>query len=760
MKKNGKRILAILVALAAVLQLTACGGKNTKSESNGAVQKEFVYVPEYRKLEGVDWVESICTNGKGMYFSSTTWDENTGESLTKISYLDGETGEITEIPADVSVEGEDSSASIQQMAVLSDGSLATLQNIWQVTNPETYDGKQLLLLRILSASDGSVLAEADITAEFGENSYVQYMTVDKSDNIYFTDGENGIHVFDKTGKKAFEIALSADSWIQALGTSKEGQVVYYIWDPVEQSYTLNVIEPSSRSVSKTCKKNVPESWGNSCITAGMEEGILLSGSNGLVAYDLDSETATPVLDWLDSDINRDSVYFFSALADGRILVMLNDYTSDNSSTEIAFLTKTPSSEIKQKEILTLGVLYASQDTNKAVINFNKSSEDYRIQVIDYGTASSEEEYMDSLNRFNNDLSSGKGPDIFDLNGVNMKMLAQKGVIEDLNPYLDSDAELKREDYFTSVLNAYSIDGKLYSIPDSVYVTTIVGKTADVGPEPGWTLDDLIALVESKPEGTEVFDYATREYIMQMCLMFSMDEFVNWETGECKLNGEDFVKVLEFANRFESQDKYEYDAEGPSTPAKIQNGTLLLMTTGFSSVQDYQAQKTIFGEPITMIGFPTPSGTGNTLSGQNCYAINAKSKNKEAAWQFVRSFITPEHYEESDIWGFPSLISAYEKANEEYMTAEYYEDENGNQVEQSKGSWGWDDFEVEFFAATQEEVDAVTALINCCDRSYSYDTQLFDIINEEAAPFFEGQKNAQEVADIIQSRVKMYVSENR
>ena len=35
----------------------------------------------------------------------------------------------------------------------------------------------------------------------------------------------------------------------------------------------------------------------------------------------------------------------------------------------------------------------------------------------------------------------------------------------------------------------------------------------------------------------------------------------------------------------------------------------------------------------------------------------------------------------------------------------------------------------------------------------------DIISEEAGAFYEDQKSAQEVADVIQSRVSLYLSEN-
>ena len=43
---------------------------------------------------------------------------------------------------------------------------------------------------------------------------------------------------------------------------------------------------------------------------------------------------------------------------------------------------------------------------------------------------------------------------------------------------------------------------------------------------------------------------------------------------------------------------------------------------------------------------------------------------------------------------------------------------------------------------------------------SVDSKISGIIDEEAGAFFAGQKNAEETADIIQSRVKVYISETK
>ena len=41
-----------------------------------------------------------------------------------------------------------------------------------------------------------------------------------------------------------------------------------------------------------------------------------------------------------------------------------------------------------------------------------------------------------------------------------------------------------------------------------------------------------------------------------------------------------------------------------------------------------------------------------------------------------------------------------------------------------------------------------------------DMTILQIIDEEAAAYFTGQKTAAEVAKVIQSRVRLYVDENR
>jgi hypothetical protein len=61
--------------------------------------------------------------------------------------------------------------------------------------------------------------------------------------------------------------------------------------------------------------------------------------------------------------------------------------------------------------------------------------------------------------------------------------------------------------------------------------------------------------------------------------------------------------------------------------------------------------------------------------------------------------------------------------------------------------------------TDEDVKNIQKLIDSADTLANADEEVFSLITEEAEAFFKGQKSAEEVAEVIQSRVSIYVKEN-
>ena len=89
---------------------------------------------------------------------------------------------------------------------------------------------------------------------------------------------------------------------------------------------------------------------------------------------------------------------------------------------------------------------------------------------------------------------------------------------------------------------------------------------------------------------------------------------------------------------------------------------------------------------------------------------------------------------------------------------YYEDENGNKVEYDE-TYYIGGVEIVLEPLTQADCDRVVEFLKSADHVYNYDRNIISILEEECSAYFEGQKSVKEVADIIQSRIHIYVNEN-
>ena len=77
------------------------------------------------------------------------------------------------------------------------------------------------------------------------------------------------------------------------------------------------------------------------------------------------------------------------------------------------------------------------------------------------------------------------------------------------------------------------------------------------------------------------------------------------------------------------------------------------------------------------------------------------------------------------------------------------------------TWSVGEFQVEIEPTTQAEVDQVKDLVyNTTAVSGAASSDITNIINEETEAYFSGQKTADEVAKIIQSRMQVYLSETK
>lgn len=566
-------------------------------------------------------------------------------------------------------------------------------------------------------------------------------------------GSEQLLFYSLKGELENEIALGDNSNAEII-ISKNEDIYLRVWN--ESGVLLKKVEKEKKSIGEAIE--LPFTGYQYTFFPGKDHDFLLSDSTGVYGYNLGEEQIVPILNYIDSDMNISSISYMRAMDDTTFFAYY--YNDETQEQVISKLTKVNPEDVVKKETITLGAWYLDLDVKKQVIQFNKTNETHRIKIIDYSIYNTQDDYSAGLTKLNTDIIAGTMPDILLLNpNMPVKSYMAKGLFTDFYALMDKDSTIKRSDFLENIFEATSYNGKLYQLIPNFSVNTVVGKTSDVGATLGFTLDDLKAMVAKKEDSVEIFAETTRANMLYYFLTVNNAQFINWETGKCSFDTKEFQDVLEFVNKMPAEIDFSSEDYWKNYDSKFRTGSALLKITSLSNFRDYNSlKKGEFGEDITLIGFPTSEKNGSAISYNLSFAISEKSNNKEGAWNFVRYFLSDE-YQATNTYNWPIKISQIEANAKESMKKPSYTDEFGKEVfyDQTYYIGGT---EIVLEELTQDEIDTVTNFIKSINKVMTDDTNLTKIINEEAESYFSGQKSVIEVSNIIQSRVQIYVNENR
>ncbi len=396
--------------------------------------------------------------------------------------------------------------------------------------------------------------------------------------------------------------------------------------------------------------------------------------------------------------------------------------------------------------VTLGTVYISDDLERCVAEYNRSQQDVQVIMKDYGD--DKKGYDSNVQDFKMDLIQGKAPDLMVVDGMGISELSDKNLFVDLNEYLQKDSELKKEDFVQEVLNAYDQNGKLYSLSPMFTIYTMVGKKSIWNESEGISIGEMKEILDFyEKDINAISGFSEEETVLIDLCTSSMDTLIDWKTGNCYFDSEYFREMLDFSK--------EYSWNEYSLLEGVKKGEILLSEAYISSVSDYQIYKEIYNEDLAFVGYPTENRTGTTIKflGDDL-AINQSSSYKDECWDFMKYYILNGC---QDI-GFPCVAKLFDEKMSQAMEAKVEIDEEGYAYELCSGSYYEGDYGFDVFEASQEDVKAVKDLISKVDMKREYHQEINNIIYEEAQAYYQDQKSIDEVVEIIQSRVSMYVKE--
>ena len=760
MKKNAKRLLLIAVML---FLLTACGNKEDPAAPE---PKEWVYVPEFITMEG-DYIDysGIALSKDNLLYLSMEWEEGLQCYTQHMGTYSLSQRKASTVP--LAWPEESSGMSLSKYVFGADGSLFVMAKAYPTGPPASGASPEIRIFLCKFDSRGECLFTRNITEDLqdtsGQQPYISLMKTDGSGRIYLL-GDACLWLYDQDGTFSGRISPdAAEVWMNELYHAGNDKMYLSMQTPGVEGRSFSLYEVDFEN------KKLAEVWtdfpGGNVFVSGIQNDLLMQDRVYAYTFDLAEKKAQELFRWMDCDINGNDVLYFGEMDDSTIVAVTEN---SNRQGEIALLTKTDPDEAAQKESLVLAVLTDAYNYEPAVVKFNRASSQYHITIREYRNLEdgSTNSLADALARLYADLASDNCPDLIELTGLDAQRLAAKGLCEDLRPFFEKSSLINTEDFVNEIVEAYTFDGTLASVPILFFLETVMGHSAQLGTEPGWTFDELTALAKAYP-GAELFDGATKSDILRYVLTYNYNAFIDWSAGTCSFDSPEFQSILQFAASF--PDQTVPDPDRPDTPARIQSGEVLLKNTFLYDFDSIQMDMAMYGEDAVCIGFPTTDGTPrHGLTTAYAYAIPSKSHNQEGAWSFIENVLAEEENARNQM-GFPSMKRRLEAMMADALQEEYvldengdpYLDENGNPIVTGTQTTSGNGWSYTYHTATKQEADTILSLLKGSCLASGYESrEIMGIISEEAEAFFAGQKSLSETISVIQSRMNLYVNENR
>ena len=804
MKKKSliKRGISLIVSTALLLgTLSGCslGKQNDSNLVNDAVSGSKDYVFRSEKLDIISDADysNIQMVGDKIYASTYT----DGENITISSFNpDGSDLKSVKIPeSDKESHGEltyDDEGNLYCILYYyyytdADGNIVDIHIDEEGMGDGSYDGEEVVIVDADGEAEGDVDPEAGeyyededdydyheeqylmkydaagneqfklmlSDGEDEENYFSLFAMVYDKDNGLILSSNRGIEKFNEDTQTFTTIVDTKDSSNEyyersiSLYKGYQGKIFASIWG--DNGLELRSFDPSTGKFGD--KSEEFSSYDDYSFFGGNGYDLYVSRIDGFYGYDLAKDKLTKILDYMDSDLTIS--YAISSVVAVSDTEFVGNLPDEEYNYSLYRLTKVPADQVKDREIITLAGNCIDYDVRQMVYKFNQDNDEYKIKVVDYDTLSNDEDWNAGLKQFNLDIVSGNTPDImFFCSNEPVDSYINKGLFLDLSGYMNSDPELKDMEFVDNVFNAFKTGDKLYQIVPSFYVNTVAAKTSNLRGKENLSLKECKEMIEQMGISyKDSFGMCDRETILYYALMASGNTYIDWENKKCNLDSEAFIELLEFAKEFPEEitdDMWmDYD-EGSYRENKALFSTAYF--NGFRSYKRYT--EGTFGDDVTLIGFPNEMNVNCSILAPNIrIAISSQTKHADKCWELVRNFYL-DSYQDTITYDFPIRKDKYDKLAEDSKERESWTDDDG--VVHYEDEYYWiGDTELVIPPMTQEDVDFMKRFIESLSLVMTPNEDVYNIITEEAKAYFEGQKTAGEVAEIIQSRVSIYVNEN-
>lgn len=384
--------------------------------------------------------------------------------------------------------------------------------------------------------------------------------------------------------------------------------------------------------------------------------------------------------------------------------------------------------------------------------YNENHSDVRIEIVNY--LENYPDPYDALDQIKIEISAGKGPDMIDFGGQYSPLDASCGMLVDLHFFMQNDESFDSQDFCYNVLEAFEVGDCLYVLVPSYTIDSFATVNGELAGLERADIYQLVNAYNTLDEESILFPGETKSAVFGMLCHGSLENFIDWGTGTCDFNSDSFKELLHFSNQFPLNLNITNDY---SAKEIFREGHALLYPVYIDNVYGATSVRMLYGEKPTYIGYPSDSGCGSMAEIAGiAIGISSTCQNKEEAWRFLRSLLDSE-FQDSIKRGLPVRVSSLEQKLEAAMSTEY--DANGEKVVKETIRFEGED-PVNIYEISAEDAETLKSIISKIEFNSSVDHKLYSILQEEVEYLFNDGRNVDDVAEIIQNRVSVYISENK
>ncbi|SDX89730.1 ABC transporter substrate-binding protein [Paenibacillus sp. CF384] len=356
---------------------------------------------------------------------------------------------------------------------------------------------------------------------------------------------------------------------------------------------------------------------------------------------------------------------------------------------------------------------------------------------------------------NTTMLAGKGPDLVELDVLPLDAYIRRGLLVELDELLKLDDSYRSEDYFANVLDHATTGGGLYGMP--LYFSLVgfigddeaIGKTGVQIDDSRWTWADFAEIAKQlQQKGTmQHVLISLPSVLLREMVAESYSTLVTDKNGKQSFDGELFAGLMQQVKAlFDDGLAFDLVKDGggrgseTSRHAKAYFNANTIGSFGNLLTNGLDAHPKLYTKP-----HQDGANAGGFFETYGMVGINAKSSHKKEAYEFLRFLMEQQTKTYDGVAGgnrgFPINQLAYDKSAAKLLAAGTFQTDSGTAV-----------------AVQEELLKQLKSKLANAENWVRTPSDLDNVIISESEAFFSGQKTAQSVAQIVESKADLILNE--